>query len=334
MSLRSYLLSGCIAFVLYGPALATAVQAQSTQDNAGTQPGQSRLLVNVVHKDSRFVGPLHSEDLRVMVDGKPQEIIAFQKLDNQPLAIAIMIDTSLSQQGTLPSQKRAAEAFVDAIMRPEKDQAAIVTFTGAQTVEQAFTSDVSLLRQAISGAKVVVPSGYIAGGVLVAGIPSKKSSEQLAGSTALWDALWETSGELFRSTPAGAIRAIILLSDGVDTSSRAKLRDAIEVTAENHVEVYAIGIGDASLGGVDREDLLKLSDKTGGRAFFPKKTEDLTEIFAQIQQALRSRYEITYRSPASKAGSPAKVKVEITNPALRSKDLRISSRRLSLSQEK
>lgn len=329
-----YLGFGFIALLLHGTSSVSVGQTQSTQGNAVAQTGQNHVFLTVVDKDSRFVATLKSEDIRVLANGKPQEIIAFRKLDDQPLALAILIDASISQERTLPDQKRAADAFVQAIMRQEKDHGALVTFTGKQTVEQAFTSDLGLLRRAISRAQVVLPTGYVGSGVLVSRVPPKSSAPQLAGSTALWDAICATSGELFPPTLVNTRKAIILLSDGIDTSSRATIREAVERAVKTDVEVYAIGIGDELMGGIDKEELRKLAEQTGGRAFFPKKVKDLGEVFAQIQQVLGSRYEVSYRSLIGGAGSPAKLKIEIINPALRPKDLRIYYQRLKLPRDR
>ncbi len=87
--------------------------------------------------------------------------------------------------------------FVEAVMRPEKDEAAIVSFTGEVTLEQGFTGNLDRLRRAIDRVEFVPPSGYIGGGVVVGGTPPISDTNQmLAGSTAIWDAVWASSNEL------------------------------------------------------------------------------------------------------------------------------------------
>src|SRR5207237_4422203 len=75
-------------------------------------------------------------------------------------------------------------------------------------------------------------------------------------------------------------RAVLLVTDGVDTNSRVKLDEAVASALQSEVVVYAVGIGDSrNFDGVDRSPLRKLSERTGGRAFFPKKINDVTAIF-------------------------------------------------------
>src|SRR6267142_6475245 len=157
------LLLTCLAFA--------SSRGQTQPSNVAAPTTQSQILFTVVDKDSHFVSTLRAEDLRVLENDKPLEIVALSRLEDQPLTLAILIDTSASQERTLPNQKLAADAFVQAIMRPGKDQGAVVTFTGEMTIHQGLTTDVSLLRQAIARAKLVPPPGYIGGGIVIARSP-------------------------------------------------------------------------------------------------------------------------------------------------------------------
>ncbi len=111
------------------------------------------------------------------------------------------------------------------MLRANKDEAAILSFTGETTLEQGFSGNLERLRRAIDRVEFVPPSGYIGGGVVVNGTPPISGTNQsLAGSTAIWDAVWATSEELISTSAEHTRRAIILLTDGVDTSSRMKMR--------------------------------------------------------------------------------------------------------------
>ena len=304
-------------------ALSTQSQISSKQVNdAALPPEQQRILCTIVDKQSRVVA-LRAEDVRVFEDDKPQQVIAVRKLEDQLLSLAILIDISASQERTLPTLKAAADSFVQAIMRPGKDQGALITFTGTATVEQELTTDPTLVRQAISRVRFI-PPGHL-GEILGTGSPNARRA---AASTAIWDAIWATSEELMPSA-VGTRKAIILLSDGDDTFSRVKRKEAIEHAVRANAAVYVIGIGDtAHYDGVDKPALRDLSEKTGARAFFPKKVKDLTTAFAEIQQELRVQYEITYRSTSRKTGDSRKVRLEIINPALRPRELQISYQRI------
>ena len=91
---------------------------------------------------------------------------------------------------------------------------------------------------------------------------------------------------------------------------------AIDRAARDDVAIYGIGVGDGSMYGLNKDGLRKLSDRTGGRAFFPKKISELTDIFAEIGQELRTQYLISFSS-SSRAGASAKIKIDIVNPDLR-----------------
>jgi hypothetical protein len=83
----------------------------------------------------------------VFEDGQPQEIFTFQQNIELPLSIAILIDTSASEERTLPDEKEAARAFLENVLRPNKDEAAVVSFTGETTLEQGFTGKSRALAQ-------------------------------------------------------------------------------------------------------------------------------------------------------------------------------------------
>ena len=289
----------------------------------------TNILFTAVDKNKRFITTLRQEDIRVTEDGAPQEIFTFQRETDRPLSLAILIDTSASQERTLPEEKAAASAFVDAVIRPEKDEVAVLSFTGEATLEQGLTGSVARVRRAIERVEFVPPSGYMGGGVVVPGTPPISGTNQtLAGSTAIWDALWITSDEVLSETSDKTRRAIILISDGVDTSSRLKMNEAIDRTVKTDAVIYSIGIGDSyGFDGVEAGSLRKVSERTGGRAFFPKSEADLRAAFAQIQLELRSQYLVAY-SPTNKRrdGSFRQVRVEVVNPELRKQNLRLTYR--------
>ncbi|HEX8178665.1 MAG TPA: VWA domain-containing protein [Pyrinomonadaceae bacterium] len=286
------------------------------------------VLFTAVDKNKRFVTTLKQEDVRVLEDGVPQPIFTFQRETERPLSLAILIDTSQSQERTLPDEKNAAREFVDAIIRPNKDEVAIVSFTGDSTLEQGMTGSLQRIRRAIDHVDFVRPSGYVGGGVIVGTPPISGTNQQLAASTAIWDAIMATSTDVFQETSDKTRRAMILITDGVDTSSQyGRIPDAINAAIKADAVIYSVGIGDAYLYGVEEASLRKLSERTGGRAYFPKSEEDLRAAFAQIQQELRSQYLIAY-SPTNKArdGQFRQVRIEINNPELRKENLRLTYR--------
>jgi Ca-activated chloride channel family protein len=287
----------------------------------------TNIFFTAADKNKRFVGNLKQEDVRILEDGRQQEIFTFQQNIDLPLSTAILIDTSRSEERTLPDEKVAARAFLEAVMRPGRDEASIVSFTGDVTLEQGFTGSLERLRRAIDRIEFVPPSGYIGGGVVVGGTPPISGQNQtLAGSTAIWDAVWATSNELLSDAAENSRRAIILLTDGEDTISQVKMHEAVERAQKADALVYTIGIGDSYNFGVNEGALRKIAEQTGGRAYFPHSERELRDAFAQIQRDLREQYLIAY-SPSNKSqdGTYRRIQIEITNPELR-KQLKLNYR--------
>lgn len=279
----------------------------------------TNILFTASDKNKRFLIDLKKEDVRVLEDGQPQEIFTFLPQTDLPMSIAILIDVSQSQQRTLPDEKHAAREFVDSVVRTRKDEVAVLTFTGETTLELDLTSNVQRVRQAIDNIEFVPASGTVRG-ISVGTPPISSRNQTLAGSTALWDAVYVTANEVLSQTSDRTRRAAILITDGVDTAEHGKkLRDAIEQAGKHDVLVFAIGIGDDYYyNGVNEGDLRKLSEQTGGRAYFPRNEADLAKAFKQIEAELRSQYLVAYApTNAKRDGSFRKVQIEIVNPALR-----------------
>lgn len=295
----------------------------------------TNVLFTATDRNKRFVTTIKQEDISVLEDGVPQQVFTFQRQVDLPLSLAILIDCSNSQERTLPEEKRAAQQFVDTVIRPSKDEVAVLTFTGETTLEQGLTGSATRARRAIDRVEFQPPSGYIGGGLVVTtpgGVgggtpPISGDNQNRAGSTAIWDSIWVTSREVLSETSDKTRRAIILLTDGDDTSSRMKLSEAIDSALKADAIVYAIGIGDSfSFSGVDEGSLRKITERTGGRAYFPRNEDDLRSAFAQIQDELREQYLIAY-SPSNKAkdGTFRKVEIGVKDPELR-KNLRLTYR--------
>lgn len=303
---------------------------QDSDEVIKVETNLTNIFFTAADKNKRFISNLKAEDIRVLEDGRPQEIFTFQQNIELPLSLAILIDTSISEQRTLPEEKAAAQAFLESVMRPNKDEAAIISFTGDTTLEQGFTGNVDRLRKAIDRVEFIPPSGYIGGGVIVNGQgtpPISGTNQSLAGSTAVWDAVWATSEELIGTSAEHTRRAIILLTDGDDTSSQMKIHEAIERAQKADALIYAIGIGDRYTFNVNEGALRKIAEQTGGRAYFPQHERDLRDAFAQIQKDLREQYLVAY-SPTNKArdGSYRKIEIQVVNPSLKQQNLKLNYR--------
>lgn len=287
------------------------------------------ILFTATDKTKRILTELKAADVRILEDGKPQEIFAFQRQVDLPLSIAILIDTSVSQERTLPDEKAAAQSFINDVVRIQKDEVAVLSFTGETTLEQSFTGNKQRLSRAIERIEFVAPSGYAGGGVTVGTPPISGRNSQIAGSTAIWDAIDVTSREILTGeAPEGTRRAIILLSDGVDTFSRIKFDAAVQSALKADAVIYCIGIGDDyRFDGVNESVMRRLAEKTGGRAYFPESESELRRAFTQIQIDLRSQYLLAYApSNEKKDGTFRQIKIEITNPNLKPQDVKLTHR--------
>jgi Ca-activated chloride channel family protein len=287
------------------------------------------VLFNAVDKNRRFITTLRQEDVRIFENNEPQTISVFERETNLPLSLAILIDTSSSQARTLSDEKDAAHAFIDSVIRPGTDKAAVVSFTGDATIEQDLTGDRASLHAAIDRVEIPEPATKDEEFVYEraeqeAARTGVDNNPGLRGSTAIWDAVWATATDMLSQTPERTRRAIILLSDGADSTSRLKKEAAIEAVVGVNAVVYAIGIGDDEF---DESALKKLSERTGGHAFIPEDEIDLNAAFGQIQQELRAQYLISY-SPTNKARDNTfrQLRIDLVNPELRKQKLKLTYR--------
>jgi len=254
------------------------------------------VLCSVFDKNTNsFVTNLTRQDFSVYEDNLKQEIKNFAHETDLPLTLAMLMDTSQSVAPKLKFEQDAAISFFQSIMG-EKDRAMLLSFDSDVSLLQDFTND-----------------------------PNKMAKEirklRAAGGTALYDAIYRVCDEkLIRETGR---KAIIILSDGDDESSKASLHQATEMALRAETLIFSISVskgGFFGVGGTKEGDtvLKEISQETGGRIFFPFKPDDLDDEFRQINQELRSQYNIGYLSTnAARDGSYRKVKIEIPERGLK-----------------
>ena len=344
---RLFVLLIAIAFVavgMFADEQASAQQAPKVSPSA-TPPIEEEeeivkietesvnVLFTAQDRNRKLLLNLKPEDIRILENGQAQTIVAFSRQIDLPLSLAILIDTSASQERTLPEEKSAAISFLESVIRPTKDEVSVVSFTGESTLEQGMTNNLNRLRRAIERVEFVPPSGYLGGGVVVNSgrvpgtPPISGTNQQVAGSTAIWDSIWVTSADVLGPAPEKTRRAIILLSDGYDTFSKKKLDDAVQAAQRAEAVIYSIGIGDNFYDGVDEGALKKISERTGGRAYFPRDENELRQAFRQIQDEMRSQYLIAYE-PSNRAldGTYRKIEIQLANQALEKEKVRLTHR--------
>lgn len=354
LPMKSKLISLLLIVLIYGargPVVSTQTRSDPDDDVIRVDADLTNLFFTATNKQKAFVTTLAEDDLRLTEDGVPQKIVTFQRETDRPLAIAFLIDISISEERTLPQEKAAARSFIESVIQSNKDQAAIIPFTGSAFLEQGLTRDVFKIYRALERVEVAAPA-YLGSGPPISGIvsgPGMKAPPR-EGTTAIWEAIALAASEVLarntdqqltdRVTPRSLAhreeakagqnqrrRAIILLTDGHDTSSRLTRLEAINRALDAETVIYAIGIGDNKYEGVDREAVNAVATATGGRAFFPKRETDLKNAFAEIEQELRSQYLIAYSSTnKNRDGGYREMRIEVTNPGLQKEQLKLRHR--------
>src|SRR5204863_9380747 len=142
-------------------------------------------LFTATDKDHHFITSLRASDIGVFENDVSQTIALFERETDRPLSLAILVDTSGSQEAVLPAEKSAARAFIDSVIRPNIDQASVISFTGIPKVEQASTNDLKRLHAGIERVKVELPPETTGDDGEVA-----TNDDDPRGYTAIWDAAW------------------------------------------------------------------------------------------------------------------------------------------------
>lgn len=279
------------------PGQAQPQQQQPPPPSFSTGIDVVSLNVTVTDGSSRYITDLEQGDFEVYEDGVKQDVSFFSKT-NLPIALSLLVDTSASMETRLPIAQEAAIGFARKL-RPQ-DLAEIVDFDSRVVILQPFTSKASELEQAI-----------------------RKTSA--GGSTSMYNAIYIALKDLKKivATNADEIRrqAIVVLSDGEDTSSLLPFEEVLDLAKRSETSIYSIGLrsGDGSgnnKGFKEAEFVLRqLSQETGGRAFFPNQVTDLAAIYGQISEELSSQYTIGYSSKNTRRdGGWRRVVVRVARP--------------------
>jgi Ca-activated chloride channel family protein len=225
---------------------------------------------------SKFVRDLSQADFEVFEDGVKQDVTFFSRTQ-QPIALAILLDTSASMEDKLSLAQEAAVGFARRL-GPE-DVAEIVDFDSKVDILQTFTNDRAALEQAIR-------------------------STNADGSTAIYHAIYISLKELKKiaaKTESDIRRqAIVVLSDGEDTSSILAYEEVLDLAKRSETGIYTIGLRATDLtprGFKEAEFVMRqLAQETGGRSFFPQQATELPRIYEQISDELSSQYTLAYSS--------------------------------------
>jgi VWFA-related protein len=243
------------------------------------------LLANVMSRGGALNNALSKEDFAVMEDGRPQTIRYFSRESDLPLTLGLMVDTSMSQQKVLDAERGASYRFLDQVLREKKDQIFILQFDMAVQLRQGLTDSRAKLDDALSFVDTPTRS---------------ELRVQSGGGTLLYDAVMKASKDLMASRQGR--KALIILSDGVDTGSEATLNDAVEAAQRADTLIYSILFSDSGAygffgGGHDgRKVLQRLANESGGGFFEVSKKQSIDQTFGLIENELRSQYSLGYIS--------------------------------------
>jgi Ca-activated chloride channel homolog len=303
------LLAIVIAFTVTPPPIA--------QTQSACSPDQRKeFVLTAVDKEDNVVDKLQAGHLSLKVGGAPATIsdVVFQT--KPPLDLAVLIDASVSQEGVLSITKAAAQAFVASVPIGGQDRVAVVSFSDKPNYVQPLTSDFSGIAAAINDINLDVPPGYVGGGVVMSSGPPPGPGP-MAGSTSLWDTITTATATVFGDKSEKRRRAVLLFTDGVDTSSSGKFNAISEEAIGRNVTVFSLGLADEkTFQRVDEQALKKLSEQTGGIAQFPgKKKEKLEAALTQIARHLRGNYVVGYCGGAAK--DRAKLQLEVVDAEMR-----------------
>lgn len=264
-----------VAPVSPAPPAPSTVQEKPQVFRAGVEVVS--LNVTVIDSQSHYVTDLEQSDFSVFEDGAKQELNFFNKT-NLPIALSLLIDSSASMEQRMETAQEAAIGFAKKIRA--QDMAQVVDFDSRVEIRQGFTNKIEALESAIRHTS----SG---------------------GSTALHNAVYISLKELakVKAKNPDEIRrqAIVILSDGEDTSSLVSFEEVLELAKRSETAIYTIGLQpretSALRGFREAEFVLRqLAQETGGRAFFAQRVEELKDVYGQIAEELSSQYTMGYAS--------------------------------------
>lgn len=242
------------------------------------------VLASVRNKKHQIVRDLKVEDFALTEDGRPQTIRYFSQETDLPLTIGLMIDTSMSQERVLDSERSASFRFLDEVLRESKDQLFVMQFDMAVQLKQPLTSSRRDLEETLP---------YV-------DTPTRKElAMQSGGGTLLYDAIVQACNSVLKNQANR--KAMIVLSDGEENGSQATLTDAIEAALRTDTLIYSILFTDSpgpgfSFGLDGRSILRRLSKETGGSFFEVSKKQGIEQIYQAIQEELRSQYNLGFVS--------------------------------------
>src|SRR5579863_4285935 len=273
------------------------------------------VFASVHNSKNEIVKDLKQEDFTIEEDGRPQVIKYFSRETDLPLTLGLLIDTSRSQWRVLDKEKDATSKFVDQVLREDKDQAFLIKFDVEAELMQDLTPSRKKLRSAVNDVEGVKPAQ------LQRRDSSGGGGGGQRGGTVLYDSILLASDEEMKKQKGR--KALILLTDGDDHGSKVSLTESIGAAQRADTLVYSIyfidqesnnngpsfgGPGMGRHGGMGggrprqqqqsrgdgKKILQRISKETGGAFFEVSKKTPIDKIYEQIEEELRSQYNLGY----------------------------------------
>ena len=243
----------------------------------------------VFDKKGRFIRDLGTDDVELFEDGILQKVDYFREASSDeaervPLSVVLALDTSGSMNQSMRFLQEAVLNFVYKL--EEVDTAMVVSFNESVKGSAEFTGDLDRLERFVDGL-------------------------QAWGNTSLYDAIHYS---LNRIRDAPGRKAVIVFSDGADTSSMMRDRDVVDYARAVEATVYCIGFKGSGPGGSPRGFLKKIASETGGQFFSPGDIGDLIQAFNAISDELKNHYLLAYTPKREADGSWREIELKVSRP--------------------
>ncbi len=293
-----------LAVAMTLPALPQDPQSQAPVIRS--QVNLVNLFVTVRDKNKRIVTDLKKEDFKLQEDGQDQQIAFFSKEVTMPITLALLLDTSGSEQFMLGAIQDMGGQFMNRVLR-KGDEALVMSFDTDVDLLSDFTDDRGQLDRAIRKTRINAP---MSGGLNPGPVPTSHVT-----GTAFYDAVYLACNEKL-NTEAGR-KAIVVVTDAQDEGSKVRIEEAIEAAQRTDTVIHILLVADPHYGG-NQGAARKMTDETGGRMIVANSEKHLAEAFDQISEELRSQYTLGYYpTNATHDGKFRKIKVEMGNHDLK-----------------
>ena len=255
------------------PAAEGGEQADVHAPTIVIKVNEVNLIFTVTDKHGHYNPNLKQNDFALLDDQKaPSKVNSFHQQINLPMRVGIVIDASTSIRSRFQFEQQSATAFLLDVLKAKSDRAFVMGFDVTPTVTADWTNDVDKLE---SGVERLRPGG----------------------GTALFDAVYTACRDKMLDVSRGqepVRKAIVLISDGDDNQSRVRPDEVIRECERAETIIYAISTNWTPSRGKGDKVLSDMAESTGGQVFFPPSVEDMSNSFKEIEEELRSQYELTY----------------------------------------